>query len=416
MERVTLTIKEWKRAQVLHDMQERRITGRQAAQVLGLSLRQVWRLAKSYREKGEQGLAHGSRGRPSPRRVSESMRKKVLQLATTTLMDYNDHHLTEKLAEDHAINLSRSTVRRIRRSEGLPSPRKRRAPRYRMRRERYPQAGMLLQMDGSHHQWLEERGPRLSLLAAIDDATSEVVGAIFRKEEDAAGYMLLLESISRSHGLPMAIYADRHTIFQSPKEPTIEEQLAGTLPRSQFGRLLDELDIQLVPAHSPQAKGRVERLFGTLQDRLVKALREANASSLEEANHALKSFLPHFNRRFRREPAQPGSAYRRWPACLHRSDFFCFKHARTVSSDNTISFAGHILPIPQGPRRRTYARARVEVRHHLDGQLSVHYQGERLATFKQSDIAALRAGRLEPTNRKERFARKPADVTFSLNT
>jgi transposase len=396
MERVTLTTKELKRVQVVQGMQERRIKGAEAAQLLGLSLRQVWRLAKTYREKGAIGMIHGNRGRTSPRRISNTVRTRLLELARTVYQDYNDQHLTEKLAEDHGIELSRPTVRRIRRAAGLGSPRKRRAPRHRKRRERFPQAGMLLQMDGSNHRWLEGRGPRLTLIAAIDDATSRVVGALFREEEDTAGYMMVLEAISRSHGLPMAIYADRHTIFQSPKEPTIEEQLAGIFPRSQLGRMLHELDIQYIPAYSPQAKGRVERLFGTLQDRLVKTLREANASSLEEANQALKAFLPRFNRRFSRKAQQPGSAYRPWPPTLHRRDTFCFKYSRTVSNDNTISFGGCNLPIPPGPKRRSYARAQVQVRHHPNGQLSIFHQGQRLATFEPSDAAPLRVGRFEP--------------------
>ncbi len=150
--------------------------------------------------------------------------------------------------------------------------------------------GMPLQVDGSHHDWLEGRGSELVLLAAIDDATTQITYASFREQEDAAGYFLMLREICRTKGLPLALYADRHTIFQSPsKEPSLAEQLAGMLPRSQFGRLVDELGIRLIPAHSPQAKGRVERLFGTLQDRLVKALRRANARALAEANQVLEN-------------------------------------------------------------------------------------------------------------------------------
>ena len=154
---------------------------------------------------------------------------------------------------------------------------------------------MLLQLDGSPHPWLEERGPKLALIAAIDDATSEVPYALFREEEDAAGYFELFQEIALSRGLPQAVYADRHTIFQSLKKATLEQQLAGERPRSQFERLMDELAVELIPALSPQAKGRVERLFGTLQDRLVKELREANASTKEQANQVLRAYLPQFS-------------------------------------------------------------------------------------------------------------------------
>jgi hypothetical protein len=167
---------------------------------------------------------------------------------------------------------------------------------------------MLVQIDGSIHDWLEGRGRKLVLLSAIDDATNDVPYALFREEEDAAGYFELMRAVSQSQGLPQAVYADRHTIFQSTAKATIEQQLAGELPRSRFGRLMDDLAIELIEARSPQAKGRVERLFGTFQDRLVKELREANASTLEEANDVLARYLPAFNARFSVPPAEPGSA------------------------------------------------------------------------------------------------------------
>ena len=302
-----------------------------------------------YRRLGAAGLAHGNRGRPCGRRVPQRIRDKLLALARGEFRDFNDQHFTEILAEEYAIRLSRSTVRRLRREAGLASPRKRRPSRHHQKRERYPQAGMLLQVDGSHHDWLEGRGPQLVLLAAIDDATSQLVYARFREQEDAAGYFLMLHEICRTKGLPLALYADRHTIFQSPKVPSLAEQLAGNPARSQFGRLVDELGIRLIPAHSPQAKGRVERLFGTLQDRLVKALRRANVSRLVEANQLLETFLPAFNARFGQPPAYPGSAYLPWSARTRSEDLFCFKFERTVAKDNTVSFSGHTLVIPLRP-------------------------------------------------------------------
>lgn len=171
--------------------------------------------------------------------------------------------------------------------------------------------------------------------------------ALFREEEDAAGYFELMLEISRLHGLPQAVYSDRHTIFQSPKKATIQQKLAGERPRSQFGRLMDELAIELIEAQSPQAKGRIERLFETFQDRLVKELRKANARTLEEANQALISYLTKFNARFGVAPACEGSAYRPWPADVTRDQVFCFKHQRTVNNDNTISFDGNHLQIPR---------------------------------------------------------------------
>ena len=329
--KVTLNIKEQKRLKVLNEVNAGNMTGQQAADLLGLSLRHVRRLMARYRQQGAAALAHGNRGRASPRRVPEAVRGKVVELAKTTYHDYNDQHFTEELAEHHGIVLSRPTVYRIRRNAGLASPRKRRPPKHRSRRPRYPQEGMLLQIDGSPHDWLEGRGPLLTLIAAIDDATNEVPYALFREQEDAAGYFLLMRRISVSHGLPLAVYADRHRIFQSPKTATIEEQLAGKYPRSQFGRLMDELHIRLVPAYSPQAKGRVERLFGTFQDRLIKELRQAGASTLDEANQLLGAYLPRFNDRFQCPAGQNGSAYRTWPSMLDPDRLFCFKYERSVT-------------------------------------------------------------------------------------
>jgi len=391
-----LTIKEQKRLKVLNQVQVGRITSRQAAVLLGVSLRQERRLMAHYRRLGAAGLAHGNRGRPSRRRVPKAVRAKIVGLAKGEFRDFNDQHFTEILGEEHGIRLSRSTVRRIRREAGLASPRKRRSSRRHQRRERYPQVGMLLQVDGSHHDWLEGRGPELVLLAAIDDATSRITYASFREQEDAAGYFLMLQEICRTHGLPLALYADRHTIFQSPKEPSLAEQLAGNPARSQFGRLVDELGIRLIPAHSPQAKGRVERLFGTLQDRLVKALRRANARTLAEANQVLETFLPAFNARFGQPPAYPGSGYLPWPARTRPDDLFCFKFERVVAKDHTVSFAGHDLVIPLKPLQRDCTGTRVELRHHMDGRLVITYHGKTLAVHEPLEPGTPQVGKFTP--------------------
>jgi transposase len=291
-------MKEIKRLHLIKQIVDKQMTAPQAAELLDLSLRQVRRLVAKYRQQGAPGMAHGNRGKTPNNRIESAVRDKILELAENQYRDYNDCHFTEELAEKYGLHVSRSSVRRIRHQANLKSPRKRRAPRYRSRRERKEQAGMLLQADGSRHDWLEGRGPWLSLIAYIDDATNEVCGAVFREEEDAAGYFLGLQQICLETGIPGAIYADQHTIFQSPTKATIEQILAGEQPRSQFGRLLDELGIELIAARSPQAKGRIERLWGTFQDRLVKALREAGASNLEEANQFWRAFCPNTTNAF----------------------------------------------------------------------------------------------------------------------
>ena len=243
-----MTMQEMKRLYVVQQVEERQMTGNQGAELLGLSLRQMRRIIAKYLEEGAPGLVHGNRGRAPNNRIDETVRAKIIELGEGEYQDYNDSHFTEELNEEYGLEISRSTVRRIRRQAGQKSPRKRRAPRHRRRRERKEQAGMLLQTDGSHHDWLEGRGPWLTLIAYIDDATGEVQGATFRQEEDAAGYIMGLREICLSRGIPAAIYADRHTVFQSPAKATLEQELVGEQPRSQFGRLLEELGIELIAA------------------------------------------------------------------------------------------------------------------------------------------------------------------------
>jgi transposase len=394
---VILTMKEQHKLKMVIDYEVGRVRAQRAAELLGISKRQFRRLVAAYRQRGVAATAHGNRGRAPVNRISEVVRQEILRLGKETYRDYNDCHFTEELAEQpEPIVVSRSTLRRIRRAAGQGSPRKRRAPEYRSRRERYPRAGMLLQTDGSRHEWLEGRGPWLTLVGMIDDANNEVPGACFREAEDAAGYFLVLEQVCLSKGIPQAVYADQHTIFQSPSQPTVEQELYGELPRTQFGRLVDELGIQLIAARSPQAKGRIERLWGTLQDRLVKELRKAGANDLESANRVLAAYLPKFNARFQVEAAQPGSAYVPWPQERDPADYFCFKYTRIVTNDNTVPFNKHRLQIPAGPQRKSYAKARVELRHYLDGSLAAFYQGQTLATFQPATPAPPRVGQFHP--------------------
>ncbi len=377
-ETITLTQKEQHRVHVLARVQHDILGAKEAASLLGLSLRHLRRLLARLCQQGLATLAHGNRGRPSPRRLSETVRAKVLTLARTIYTGCNDHHLTELLAEREALHLSRVSVRRRLRQAGIGSPRTRRSPRHRRRRARMPQAGLLVQLDGSHHAWLADRGPWLVLLAAIDDATGRVLGAVFRLAEDAHGYFLLLRRMIRAYGVPVAVYTDRHGIFHRDPQArlTLAEQLDGDPASTQVGRALHELGIRWIPAASPQAKGRIERLFGTFQDRLGQELRLAHSCTLEEATRVLKAFLPRSNARFAHPAAQPGPAYRPAPAALDR--ICCFHYLRTVAND-TVRLDAHLLQLLPGLNGRSYARARVEIHERLDGTCAVYYQDQRLA-------------------------------------
>lgn len=373
MGELTLTQKEQARLQILNGVLAHQIGAEEAAQVLGLSQRQVWRILAAYRKEGAAAVAHGNRGRSPANALPQETRDRVILLARNSYPGVNHTHLAELLAEREGVALARSTVRRILVGAGLPSPRRRRPPRHRIRRQRMPQEGMLVQVDGSDHDWLEGRGPRLTLLLAVDDATSTVPYAHFSEQEDTRGYFLLVRGIIQRRGIPLALYSDRHGVFQAPgtSRRLQESRDPGS---TQFGRALGELGVQQVLAYSPEAKGRVERAAGTFQDRLVSELRLAGACSLEEANRVLWEFLPRFNRRFGVAPAEPDSAYRPVDPNLDLDGILCWKHRRKVARDNTVKYRWHTLQLLPTSGRPSYAGVYVEVQERLDGSLVVCYQ------------------------------------------
>jgi transposase len=379
---VTLNRREQTRLVVLNKVLEKAWTAQQASEGLGLSVRHVRRLLAAYREEGAQALAHGNRGQRPKHALDEGVKEQVVELARSKYAGCNQQHLTELLFEREGIELSRSSVRRVLREAGIATVRKRRAPRRRSRRERSVQEGMLVQVDGSTHHWLGERRPKLCLIAAVDDATGKVLAAVFRPEEDSIGYFQLLEQVVRGHGIPLSLYHDRHSIFElsQPAVRSIEQELEGSRPLTQFGRLLAELGIQSITSYSPQGRGRIERLWGSLQDRLVAELRLAGAATIEQANRVVEEFLPRYNQRFAVPAAQPGSAFitpaKDWPL----GQVFCFKHERTVGCDNVVSFLHQPIQVLPCHGRTSYARAKVQVHLHLDGRLELFYQARPLLT------------------------------------
>jgi len=303
--------------------------------------------------------------------------------------------LTEKLKEHEQIELSREKVRQILRFQGILTPRKRRASKHRSRRERRLAEGMMLQVDGSPHDWLQGRGPRLCLIGAIDDATGKVVGAFFTEAESSWGYLRLFSEIFKRHGLPQSIYSDRHSVFWTDREPTIEEQLINKRPLTEVGRALDELGVTLILAGSPQAKGRIERLWGTFQDRLVSELRLAKADTVEKAQAVLDRYRPEHNRKFLK-PAQAKPAWRK-ASSQQINQALCFKEKRTVANDNTVTFDGVIFQIPKNYPPRSYAHKRIDVHVLLDGAVQFFYQQEKIAAF---DSKKTHAFGLYRTNKK----------------
>ncbi len=387
MGELTLTRKEQTRLQVLNGVLEHQVTVDEAAQVLGLSERHLWRILAAYRKEGAAALAHGNRGRRPANAIPLSLSDRVVALTQERYQGVNHTHLTELLAEREGVVLSRPTVRRILVRAGLTSPRHRRPPQHRCRRQRMPQEGMLLQLDGSHHLWLEGRGPWLTLLLAVDDATGTAPHALFQEQEDTRGYLSLLQGIIERHGVPMAVYTDGHAVFQPRRGPPDLSQAPRKRSTTQWGRALRELGIVQILAHSPEAKGRVERANGTFQDRLVSELRLAGASTLEEANQVLSDFLPRFNQRFGVPAAQPESAYRPVDPELDLGGVLCIKEFRRVAKDNTVQYHGRSLQLFPSMERTSYAGARVEVQERLDGRLLVRRR-EQILTPQEAPALA----------------------------
>ncbi|MGB9787189.1 MAG: ISNCY family transposase, partial [Infirmifilum uzonense] len=334
---------ELNRIQVLEKTLGGLITTGEAALILGLSERHIYRLKARLQELGPASLAHGNRGRKPAHTIPDNIRQQVVQLAQTKYWGCNYTFLSELLHEYEGISISPSSVARILKAAGISSPKKHRPPKLHRSRQRKPQIGLLVQIDGSHHDWLEGRGPKLVLLLAIDDATGQILAALFWPSEDFEGYCRLLYDLVTNHGIPLAIYSDRHTLFFSPKDEKhnhdIAQQLLGQQrPLTQIGRILNELGIYHIPANSPQAKGRIERSFQTLQERLVVELRLADASTLEEANAVLKNFIKRYNQKFAVPPADPTPAFRPIPSHLRLEHIFCWKELRTLNPGYTIRF------------------------------------------------------------------------------
>ena len=389
MRGLTLTQKEQGRLQTLNLVMEGRLGVGEAAYIMGLSERHTWRILASYRKVGAAALAHGNRGYRPANATSEETRQRVITLASTRYAGINHTHLTELLAEREGLSLARSTVRRLLVKNGIPSPRHRRPPSHRCRRERMPQEGMLIQVDGSYHQWLGEQGPWFTLLLSVDDATGKVPYALFQETEDTEGYFRLMMGIIQRQGIPLGLYSDRHIVFRRPirGDKTMEAIPANNGQPTQFGRAMKELGVTQVFAHSPEAKGRVERANGTFQDRLVAELRLANANTIEEANRVLEVFLPRFNERFGVPATRSEPAYRPVDPELDIASVLCLKERRRVAKDNTVKYYGRTLQLYPGADRTSYARAHVEVQKRLDARILVQYHGKILTPGEAPPLA-----------------------------
>lgn len=386
-DRIILSQRQMQRFQVMSLVEAGKITLKEAAEKIGRSYRQAKRIWKRVRAEGVKGVVHGNSGKPSNHRTPKELREKVLQLSQRCYGEFNDTHFTEMLTEREKIGLSRETVRKIRRAAGMGPKRKRRGQKHRKRRERKAQEGWMVLWDGSPHPWFGPDLPPCCLMAAIDDATGRILAARFFAFEGTEGYLWLLRQMVTQYGIPLSIYQDRHgSLKRNDDHWTLEEELAGRQEPTQVGQALRTLGIQPIFALSPQAKGRIERLFGTLQDRLGAELGQAKVTTLQQGNALLPAFIRRFNHRFAIAPGQSEKAWRPVPKTLDVDRAISFHYPTKVGLDNTVRLGDLRLDIPPGPLGRSYAKARVEVRQLLSGSWRVYYQNHLIAKHPNTAI------------------------------
>lgn len=400
-EALTMSRKEVVRPGLMKALVAGQLTNRQVAAALRVSVRHVQRLKGRFRAAGVAGLVHRTRGRPSHRRVAPALRQRVVALMQTVYVGLNDCHLTEKLREVEGLSLCRESVRRIRQGLALPAKHPRRAPRHRRRRLPEARAGSVVLLDGSPAAWLLDRGPTMTLHGALDDASGAVLARHFRPAEDLHGYAAVLDTVFTTWGLPVACYGDGTSILvRNDPHWTLEEELHGTQAPTHLGRVLQDLGIGYIRARSPQAKGRIERLWRTLQDRLVAELRLQGLRTYAAATAFLPLFIADYNRRFAHPPADPTPAWRRPPRDL--SLVLSCRYTRTVARDNTIRLGPRWLQLPPGPGGRSWAGRRLELRECLDGRLVALEAGRIVATQPSSGPEFVLRPRSDPTNERHR--------------
>ena len=378
---IAMSQKERQRFHLLKMVLGSKITLKQASGVMGVSYRHAKRLKKKLATEGARGLVHGNRGRPSARALDPELCKRIIELSQKTYTTFNDTHFTEKLNEVEGITVSRDTVRRLRRCNGITAKRRRRAKKHHHRRPRKEQEGMMVLWDGSPHRWFGKDRAPCCLMAAIDDATSELLDAFFIPYECSFGYLKLLKAIVARYGIPLSIYQDRHgSLHRNDNNWTLDEQLKGEQDPTQVGGCLQALGISPLFALSPQAKGRIERLFGVLQDRLIAELELRDIKEMDAANRFLsKHFIAEHNRRFAVKPEGSHKSWRTIPRDVDIERAISFRYQAVVGNDNAVRLGGMVIDIPEGPRHRGYAKAHVEVRQLLDGSWRVYYKNTLIA-------------------------------------
>lgn len=373
---------ELRRLHVIQKVLEKVLKQRGAAEILSLSGRQIRRIVKRIRSEGGRGVIHKSRGRLSNRRISDLTKEKVIKLYRAQYKDFGPTLASEKLLERDRIQISDETLRGWLIEAG-DWQRIRKKRKHRQWRERKPHYGEMVQMDGSHHEWFEGRGPECVLMGYIDDATGEVFGRFYGYE----GTMPAMESFKlyiRKHGLPLKVYLDKHSTYKSTAKPSIEDELNDVEPLSEFERALKELGVEVSHAHSPQAKGRIERLFRTFQDRVIKEMRLRGIRTIEEGNTFLEGYLPLYNKRFSVGPREKEDFHRPLVKGLDLDAILCIKTQRSLRNDFTVAHNRKLYQIED----KIHA-AKVMVQDRINGSMRIYHK-DRALRFKEITARPLR--------------------------
>lgn len=370
-DKIIMSQKEVSRLYVIRQTIDKAITQEEAAAILGLTDRQVRRIARSVKLEGDAGICHKCRGKRAHNRIADKIKEKAVTLCRDAYKEFGPTHASEKLLTKHGIKLSDETLRGWFQEEQLPYKNRKKRP-HRQWRERKSHRGEMVQMDGSHHDWFEGRGPWCVLMGYVDDATGTVY-ARFYEYEGTLPAMDGFKRYIRLYGLPQSVYLDRHSTYKATAKQTIEEELNDVQPMSHFEKSLAELDVRVIHAYSPQAKGRVERLFGTFQDRVVKEMRLAGVTNIAEGNTFLDGYLPEYNQKYAREAAQKVDFHR--PVANKRSlnKILSIKTSRALRNDFTIAHDKKLYQIKSNIRAK-----RVTVEERTDGSMRILHNGQPL--------------------------------------
>jgi len=405
---ITLSKREIERLRIIHRVMGKQMTQVKASELLGITDRQVRNIIGKIRNNGDGAIAHGNRGRVAANKMPAELEARIGGIVKRRYPDFGPKFASEKLEEREEIKVSKEKLRQIMIAKGMWRVKRRRKEVHQWR-ERKAYYGEMVQMDGSHHDWLEGRGEELVFMGYIDDATNRVFGFFY----DYEGVYPAMDSFKRYislYGLPKSLYLDKHSTYKTTRQPDTDELLRGKVAETQFERACGELEIEMIHANSPQAKGRIERTFATLQDRLIKEMRLAGVRTKEEANLFLEWYLPIYNERFLRVAREEGDLHRPLAKHINLREIFCIKGKRTINNGYIIKWRGRMFLI-QHPSI-VMRRRKVEVREHFDGKITIKFNGRYLQCseiVEQKPVAKEKAKRpaVKPTKKKAKYIPPP---------